>query len=160
MVALPAATPETVRVSPDTDTVATSASLEVAVTSCVSPLSLSVTLAVVVTVDPRDTVTSEIGPTTGWLFGTETPNPTASAAAFGASLSSCAPTVIVAAPRDTAVTVSVFPDTDTVATSSSLDSAVTVCVSPASPSVTSTITGTVIGGSRGTVTSEMLPITG
>ena len=162
IVASPRDTPVTVSVLPSTDTVATLLSLEIAVTSCVSPLSLSVTSTVTVRVPggARGTVTSEIEATTGRLFGTVALNRTPADVSFDASLSSSAVTVIVASPRDTPVTVSVLPSTDTVATLLSLEIAVTSCVSPLSPSVTSTVTVAVPGGSRGTVTSEIGPTTG
>ena len=163
---LPAATPLTVSVLPDTETVATELASELAATVCVSPLSPvcvsplspSVTLAVRVPVDSRATVKAEIGPNTGRLFGTVAANVTAADVAFDAPLLSSALTVIVASPRETAFSVSVLPSTITVATSASLDLAVTVCASPTSPSATVTpaVTPTVpVPGARGNVTSEM-----
>ena len=157
IVAVPRDTPRTVNVLPLTETVATPSSLELAETVCVSPVSPSVTLAVRLPVDPRDTVKSEMELTTGRLFGTVTSNSTAADVSFDSPLLSVAVTVIVAVPRDTPLSLNVLPDTDTV-TAASSELADTVCVSPASPSVTVAVL--VPAEPRDTVKSEMEPTTG
>ena len=68
IVAAPHDRPRTVNLLPLTETVATPVALEFADTVCVSPASPSVTVAVLVPVEPRDTVKSEMEPTTGRLF--------------------------------------------------------------------------------------------
>ena len=68
-VAVPPPTPRTVTRFPDTDTVATDASPEDAVTVCVSSASASVTVTSLVAVEPLATSTSVTASTTGRLFG-------------------------------------------------------------------------------------------
>ena len=158
IVAVPHATPRTVNLLPLTETVATDLSSEVAPTVCVSPVSPSVTVAVSVAVDPRDTVRSEIDPTTGRLFGTVTSNRAGGDVSFAAPLSSLAVTVIVAEPRDTPVSVSVLSYSDTVATPEASEPADTVCLSPGSASLTITVRASV--EPREIVRSENGPTSG
>ena len=143
---------------PLADTVATAASSEVADTVCASPESPSVIVTVLVPELPRDTVRSEMAPTAGRLFGTVTVNVAAAEVAFGAPLSSVAVTEIVAVPRDTPRTVSVLPETETVATDVSSERAETVCASPLSASVTVTVRLPVVP--RDTAISAMAPTAG
>ena len=157
-VAVPPPTPRTVTRFPDTDTVATDASPEDAVTVCVSSASASVTVTSLVAVEPLATSTSAIASTTGRLFGTVAVNVTAAEVASGAPLSSLARTVTVAVPPPTPRTVTRFPDTDTVATDASPEDAVTVCVSSASASVT--VTSLVAVEPFPTSTSAIAPTAG
>ena len=129
-VAVPRPTPRTVTRFPDTDTVATDVSSDVAVTVCVSPASASVTVTTGADVEPFDTSMSAIAATAGRLFGTVAVNVAGADVAFDAPLSSVAFTVIVAVPRPTPRTVIRFPVTVTVATDVSLDTAISVCATP------------------------------
>ena len=139
MLALPDATPVTVSSSPDTATVATARSSDSAASACAWPESASVTVIVAISADPGDTVSSEIGSTSGRAF-TVTANVDAADSAFDPPLSSVAVTVIVVPPAVTPVSVSSIPEADALATAASLDSAASVCSWSASGSVAVIVT--------------------
>ena len=121
----PAATPVTVTVFPDTDTVATPGSSELALTVWLSPASLSVTVTATSCESSGAIARSAIAATAGREF-TRIVITFAAEVALDAPLSSRTRTVSVVCPDDTPVIVAVAPETETVITDVSAEVARTV----------------------------------